>query len=123
MSVRELLARVEAGDLWTPDAIAVSIETGELIERGLGIDHDDERYDDLWSAFCGAYDGSLDDALELHKAVLPEWVWWFEPFREIAFCGLYNPAVSPMPVTAGHANPARAWLIAILRALDAEAGR
>lgn len=108
--VRELLEKIEAGAY-----TAEYDSSGAFLSAVGGCERAAFAVDaDAWRA----YHGDLNAALALHKAVLPEWVWWFEPFREIAFCGLYNPAVSPMPVTAGHADPARAWLICILRALS-----
>lgn len=99
----ELIAAVEAGTLTFPEAEAYGHHSGL-------------RYADVWSA----YHGSLDAAKALHEAVLGgEWAWWFEPFREIAFCGVYNPNVSSMPITVGDLKPARAWLLTILKAMRA----
>jgi len=73
-----------------------------------------------------AYKGSLDAAKALHEAVLPDIGW--EVYRTAKYPGMI-PGSCPSPYKAivgwgtqvsGHAdNPARAWLIAILRALIA----
>ena len=60
-----------------------------------------------------AYHGSLDAALALHEALLPGWRWDLD-----AACnaGVWN-SCDLLPAIAGEANtPARAWLLAILRA-------
>lgn len=70
--------------------------------------------------------GSLDAALALHNAVLPDEGW--EVYRTAKYPGMI-PGSCPSPFKAiigwgaqvsGHSDtPARAWLIAILRALIA----
>ena len=65
----------------------------------------------------GAFEGSLDAAKALHEEVLPEWSWQKMPdgtihmMHEITF-----------DTSSGHYNdnPARAWLIAIIKAIIAE---
>jgi hypothetical protein len=67
-----------------------------------------------------AYHGSLDAANALHEAVLPGWHWSME--SEDKICAVYK---NPMN-DDGHAHlgkspiPARAWLLAIIRALIAQ---
>lgn len=64
-----------------------------------------------------AYHGSLDAAKALHEAVLPGWEWHLGPSNAKVYP--YNG--SPLKSWSGMAdNPARAWLLAILRALAAE---
>ena len=67
----------------------------------------------------GAFAGSLDAALRLHEALLPGW----------DYCIDYVQRVKPLvyvqddggPTHDGEAEtPARAWLLAILRALKAK---
>ena len=66
-----------------------------------------------------AYHGSLDAARALHDAVLPDCAWFLssayrgdEPEAGIdGFC---------IDVTASNENPARAWLLAILRAIKSQ---
>jgi len=63
-----------------------------------------------------AYHGSLDAAKALHDAVLPGWEWHLGPSNAKVYP--YNG--SPLKSWSGMAdNPARAWLLAILRALAA----
>lgn len=69
-----------------------------------------------------AYHGSLDAAKALHEALTPY------PDVDIEyrlFGGLCDVTIYDVPggsVTATSTNPARAWLLAILRALAAEGG-
>jgi len=109
--LRGLIEAVTAGTATGgPDALAVPLDMSALIATVTGDD------DELWSAFVGAHDGSLDDAKALHEALLPGW--WAS----------LRLSTRPM-VTVGHLDAvaetqddslARAWLLAILRALEAE---
>lgn len=113
MGLRDLIGAVEAGTATGgPDAMVVPLEMAELIQIVTGDD------DDLWSAFVGAHDGSLDDALIVGKALLPTWGWAIEQGE----AAVWHPDtrgvsrdVSVNPVTS------RALLLAILRAMEAEA--
>ena len=61
-----------------------------------------------------AYNGSLNAAKALHEVVLPGWEWHLGPSNAKVYP--YNG--SPLKSWSGMAdNPARAWLLAILRAL------
>ena len=63
-----------------------------------------------------AYNGSLDAAMALHEVVLPGWEWHLGPSNAKVYP--YNG--SPLKSWSGMSdNPARAWLLAILRALAA----
>lgn len=112
MTLAKLIEAVEAGTATGgPDAMVVPFEMGELIQTVTGDD------DDLWSAFVGAHDGSLDDALAFGKDVLPTWGWAIEQGE----AAVWHPDtrgvsrdVSVSPVTS------RALLLAILRALEGE---
>ena len=66
----------------------------------------------VWSAM----DGSLDAAKELHEAVLTGW-WWkvIHPDPSYAQVGMQGIG----DYSAETKDPARAWLLAILRALYA----
>jgi len=108
-ALAELIAKVDAG-IWLPDLVAQI---------------PDLRTDLTWKS----YSGSLDAAKALHEVVLPGW-WW-----KVGTCRVSDDAcVSPegpesvMPdgtEWSEHTdvdmrppgNPARAWLLAILRAL------
>jgi hypothetical protein len=67
--------------------------------------------------FMDALDGSLDAARALHEAVLPPDHQWVvgsmrDGKRSLTFSG-----------AGDEPNPARAWLLAILKALAAQGGR
>jgi len=63
--------------------------------------------------------GSLDAALSLHKAVVPEWRWLIEATGS---CSLYDRDENLATVIdVDDVNPpARAWLLAIIKAKIAE---
>jgi hypothetical protein len=73
-----------------------------------------------------AYNGSLDAALRLHEALLPGWQinMAMLPVGPDTVCAIYGPlepTASKWAFAPKHearaANPARAWLLSILRAL------
>lgn len=66
-------------------------------------------------AILAAYNGSLDAAKALHDAVLPGWDWSVDNIGRSQFCAyVYDGAKT---IIAFNHNPARAWLLAIIRAL------
>lgn len=123
-AIRKLIEAVEAGTATGgPDAWVVPREMSDLIQIVTGDD------DELWSAFVGAHDGSLDDANALHDALVPGWRLnhlqqfeaghWYARIYEPQ--GEDWPKWTPFPYQeATNDNPARAWLLAILRAMEAE---
>ena len=99
IALKELLAKVEAG------------KYGPCTFEPLG--------DDAEGYALDALHGSLDAALALHNAVLPGWGWV-----------IHGDVASVAPITSSAimenavectGNPARAWLVAILKALISEA--
>ena len=93
-ALADLIAKVEAGD-------ATAVDIYEVMGRG-GLHA------------IGAYNGSLDAAKALHEAVLPGWIWGRQKN------GAMWVARRPYTFRATRpASPARAWLLAILRALHA----
>jgi len=62
-----------------------------------------------------AYKGSLNAAKALHDAVLPEWAWHVSS----SGVAILDGPEFAMNVMGGRYAPARAWLIAILKALIA----
>lgn len=71
-----------------------------------------------------AFDGSLDAALRLHEALLPGWKWGVGFGVETGFASVCPPGQSRNgSITVNGINPARAWLLAILRALKSQEGR
>ena len=99
------------------DKLIEAVEAGELsavnaeLSRMFAADHS-IPWDTISNA-NSAFRGSLDAALALHEALLPGWRWDLD-----AACnaGVWN-SCDLLPAITGEANtPARAWLLAILRA-------
>ena len=101
----ELLAKVEAGAAMHGDF------------RCLEVPMQDARYTEIPVAARLAYKGSLDAAKALHEAVLPDLR--FSITRTGA--SVYGHDGCDMKEGRSAGNPARAWLIAILKALISEA--
>lgn len=107
-ALKELAAKVEAGvDQWSANQVNVAMG-GVHVRK-----------------FYEAFHGSLDAAKSLHEAVIPNEGWhveWVAKYPSLAF----KPAA--MRASVGWASqhvayattPARAWLLAILRALIAQ---
>jgi hypothetical protein len=67
-----------------------------------------------------AYSGSLDAAKKLHEAVVPDWGWMRYNTGGVSLVRkIDGNVVSHTGINLG--NPARAWLIAIIKALIWEA--
>ena len=98
-ALQALLMKVEAGEWWA------NLPRPDILHTDL-----------CWKAF----NGSLDAAKALHEAVLPGWIGNFgtDGFAKVAKGGRVQ---TVMEVARVDDNPARAWLIAILRALIAQA--
>lgn len=68
-----------------------------------------------------AFDGSLDAAKALHEAVLPGWGWHIRQDGDGCYASCLYPKHSLVTPGSGESdNPARAWLIATLKALAAQ---
>ena len=104
MSIRELREAVEAGR-WDHDAAAAWLWTKPGQVYGWAME---------------AFGGSLDAAKRLHDALLPDHRWTITPYWASADWKLSS-IWAECRVEAKDDNPARAWLIAILRALEEEA--
>ena len=116
-ALAELIAKVESGD-GDQGVLEASYGVAEMTGN-IG------RYTHI----VDAHHGSLDAAKALHEAVLPKWYWhslhkngvslrgpWFDDRDDPEASGyLYQDA----EITG---KPARAWLLAILRALHAQEG-
>ena len=107
----KLIAAVEAGTL--PEAVF----HGSSSIRGhwaytTGLNAEQRRWVYL------AYNGSLDAALRLHEALLPGWGWGANCFGAYV-CEDHHPAEEPERAFYADNStlPARAWLLAVLRAL------
>ena len=115
-ALEDLLAKVEAGE-WMGEY--ESTRKCGLVNNCYGLN----KKGDAWCA----YKGSLDAAKALHDAVLPHEGW--EIYRTGMYPGMI-PGSCPDPyqamigwgtrVGAHNADPARAWLCAILKALIAQ---
>jgi hypothetical protein len=106
-ALTELLAKVEAGEAINGYFQAVFGLTTNAVNA------------------IGAYHGSLDCARALHGVVLPGWKWSIHEPRPgvVRVSVIEQSPLRPMPSTSENSDPARAWLIAILRAFIAkEAG-
>ena len=99
-AMTELLAKVEAGKATMVDIHAV------LQRDGLNA--------------TSAYNGSLDAAKALHDAVLGVG-WNYSIHNNTAYVMTWAHTVEGKVFSAANSNPARAWLIAIIKALIAEA--
>ena len=105
MSIAALIEAVEAGT-WLPDGYA---EYPAFFPDWMGVRNA--------QSMTEAYLGSLDAAKALHEALLPGWGWDVASSDAAAvFKGnaLHGPAE-----LASSTTPARAWLLAILRAKEA----
>ncbi len=100
-ALQNLLAKVEAGHYWSDTGIARSATAR------CGLDDKNNCFYRIMRH------GSLDAAHSLHKAVLSDADWSISPSTAYVKNGYRG--VKPN-------NPARAWLIAIIKALIAEAG-
>ena len=93
-ALQALADKVEAGEFWGDMPRPQCLHT-----------------DLCWKAF----NGSLDAAKALMEAVLPGWFWWRDQVGRF-WVSNYTDAFY---AADKHTNPARAWLLAILRALIA----
>ena len=107
-ALAELIAKVEAGNL-IPDNLIVSSEVSAMIDLAVNVS---DLHGDVWADLCAAYEGSLDAAKLLHEAVLPGWDWCIMPDG----ASVYSPHDNS-PTDGDSPCPARAWLLAILRAI------
>lgn len=108
-----LIEAVEAGDRDSFLAIMRAMAEKLLDDGG--------RY---WSVYDTkkAFDGSLDAAKRLHDALLPGWVWNVVDSETTVWPAYPG---DPKNYQDGYSegNPARAWLLAILRAVKAREGK
>jgi hypothetical protein len=100
-ALKELAAKVEAGECRQEEISCAAFDVQPTLTP--------------WRGVCGeAYNGSLDAAKALHEAVLPGCKWGVgDVWSGVYWDGYYLHEPSDD-------NPARAWLLAILRALIAQ---
>lgn len=107
----KLIEAVEAGTMAT-DAPALTMEMSGVVYGALG--------DDLWATCVDAFDGSLDAALVMHEVLLGTEIygWGAGPWGARVWLFSDHPqwdgSVRQDVELVNH--PARAWLLAILRA-------
>lgn len=103
------------------DKLIAAVSEGTLIGENLMVSRDlSEAMDNVagesWGDVCSAYEGSLDAAKALHDALLPEWrVEVFNIDGEVVL-RRNRPIDRAYGAAIKDSNPARAWLIAILKA-------
>ena len=105
----ELIKAVEAGDEWVSvKADAAFDDKGNAVMacRAYGADGHPERA------------GSIDAAKALHDALLPGW-WYVIDHRMCSVSDMFD---GPFFSQDTHDSPARAWLLAVLRAYRAQIG-
>ena len=99
-ALADLIAKVEAGGLPRETIAIAAFDVQPILTNWRGVVAD-------------AYNGSLDAAKLLHEAVLPRY------YAQVYMCTA--PEMCRVDIGGGHTgrgdNPARAWLLAILRAL------
>ena len=107
-ALKALLAQAEAG------TVLRSADAFDAFQMVLG-------GRDIWLHACKASQGSLDAAKAMHDAALPGWRALIS--AHLAWVDIWDPtntATINTPIRAGATDPARAWLMAILRALIAQ---
>ena len=112
-ALKELAEKVEAGTL--SDELSP-----HYARRGLW-SNSAFQLDERKLAFR-AYNGSLDAAHSLHKAVLGDW-WWLIEYEDLTSeVSLYSPDSRSTIIDVDNfaGSPARAWLLAIIKAKIAE---
>lgn len=108
MMLRQLINAVEAGT-------ATAYDCGLLFPLATNFEHTN-----AWDA----YRGSLDAAKRLHDALLPGSFWYIGHLDapSLGYCATVSSGhFADSPSWRGfNIDPARAWLLAILRAMEAE---
>lgn len=96
----------------------------EKVEKGvLRFQHLPPHMDALHVKIIQAYDGSLDAAKALHDAVLPGWDithFWGNNANGWTWCLTHKSEPRSYSQGSDRSTPARAWLLAIIRAKISE---
>ena len=119
-ALQELLAKVDAG---TVSHVGKKAKWPDFDFEGKGYGY---KVNENMARACvsenmaRAYNGSLDAAKALHEAVLHEWEWQIG--SEDAYLETGDPGKewTFRTASADNIDPARAWLIAIIKALIAQ---
>lgn len=102
----KLIEAVEAGTLTGDDDLSYPAGVPEMIDTALGMDT-------VWDTVCLAHEGSLDAAFALHEVLLPGWRARLD-IGQRNRCWMISPGNRKLD--AYSSTPARAWLLAVLRA-------
>ena len=110
-AIKQMLTQIEAGCF--PEDILVRDLGLDVVAESTGLPIIKMMYE--------AFSGSMDAAKGLHEALLSSWPWSVKTLATGGFHAWTNHAyglrsLGYTGVASG--NPARAWLIAILRAID-----
>ena len=110
-ALKELAEKVEAGTAPDYSMFRRGVRDWDGVGGGVNRDH-------AWRA----YTGSLDAAKALHEAVLPGWgatvcLWPMDNEWQVA---VHSEDLQSGHEEADETNPARAWLLAIIRAKISE---
>jgi hypothetical protein len=89
----------------------------EYIERDVQDCFGSYRTNPMSKDVTAAYQGSLDAALRLHEALLPGWEWDLYHDGDVFLMLPDGHKTKRADATDLPGNPARSWLLAILRAL------
>ena len=100
-------------------ALIAAIEAGDDISWGIGGSPARKGLPTLWETALNAYCGSLDAALALHDALLPGWAWSIGS-DNAAEVWPFGKVVDAIRAYTDGGSPARAWLVAILKAYQAQ---
>ena len=107
-ALNALLAKVEAGE-WD------SLSALEIWPQGRVVDGE---WVHEYSSALRSFEGSLDAAKALHESVLPEWLWSAGQGATACSWSVFSHREGVRRDCTSD-TPARAWLIAILKALIA----
>jgi hypothetical protein len=110
-ALKELLAKVESNNVWF-DAFAKAF---------INNDPKDTECININCWAFGAYHGSLNAARALHDTVLPGWTYCDHLRRGMRYTVYVGKSIEYATFDGVSGDPARAWLIAILKALISEA--
>ncbi len=98
------------------DALIEAVKAGNLVPLNYP-----REMAEWFTIVIKSYNGSLDAAKALHDAMLPGWGYRVSPsYAIVMHPRLSGPAVEKDATS--QENPARAWLLAILRAYRAQIG-
>jgi hypothetical protein len=119
-ALQELLAKVEAGAKY--GTMGHTLLCQKAFPKPEDFDGSREAYanSDAQLAVLAWRNGSLDATKALHEAVLPEWEWQIGSGDAYLETGDPGKEWTFRTASADNIDPARAWLIAILKALIAQ---